>query len=68
MAGSSIPGGSASFTYDLYGRRISRTVNGATTQFQYDGERLAREIQPGVGNVLTNMGFSRADTGGNMTF
>src|SRR5712692_8751123 len=36
MAGSSVAGGSASFAYDPYARRVSRTINGRTTQFQYD--------------------------------
>jgi RHS repeat-associated protein len=66
MSGS--PGGPASFAYDPFGRRASKTVGGTTTQFQYDGNRVVQEIQPGAGNVLTNMGFSRTDLAGNMTF
>jgi RHS repeat-associated protein len=66
MSGS--PAGAASFAYDPFGRRASKTVGGATTQFQYDGNRVVQEIQAGAGNVLTNMGFSRTDTAGNMTF
>ena len=65
MSGSPI--GPATFTYDPFGRRASKTIAGATTQFQYDGRRRA-EIQPGAGNVLTNMGFSRTDSTGDMTF
>ena len=61
-------GGPTSFTYDPFGRRASKTVGGATTQFQYDGTRVVQEIQPGAGNVLTDMGFSRTDLAGNMTF
>jgi RHS repeat-associated protein len=66
MSGS--PGGAASFTYDPFGRRVSKTVGGTTTQFQYDGEGVVEEIRPGIGNVLTNMGFSRTDSAGEMTF
>jgi RHS repeat-associated protein len=62
------PAGAASFAYDPFGRRASKTVGGATTQFQYDGDRVVQEIQPGAGNVLTNMGFSRSDLAGDMTF
>jgi RHS repeat-associated protein len=66
MSGSPI--GPATFTYDPFGRRASKTIAGATTQFQYDGRRVVQEIQPGAGNVLTNMGLSRTDSTGNMTF
>jgi RHS repeat-associated protein len=66
MSGS--PSGPASFAYDPFGRRASKTVGGTTTQFQYDGNRVVQEIQPGAGNVLTDMGFSRTDLSGNMTF
>ena len=66
MSGSPI--GQATFTYDPFGRRASKTIAGATTQFQYDGRRVVQEIQPGAGNVLTNMGLSRTDSTGNMTF
>ena len=66
MSGS--PNGPASFAYDPFGRRVSKTVGGTTTQFQYDGHEVVQEIQPAVGNVLTNMGFSRTDLAGNMTF
>ena len=62
------PNGPASFAYDPFGRRVSKTVGGTTTQFQYDGHEVVQEIQPAVGNVLTNMGFSRTDLAGNMTF
>jgi RHS repeat-associated protein len=58
----------AGFAYDPFGRRASKTVGGATAQFQYDGDRVVQEIQPGAGNVLTDMGFSRTDLAGNMTF
>jgi RHS repeat-associated protein len=66
MSGS--PSGAAGFAYDPFGRRVSKTFGGATTQFQYDGDRVVQEIQSAVGNVLRNMGFSRSDSAGNVTF
>jgi RHS repeat-associated protein len=40
-----ISGGlSASFVYDGLGRRISKTVNGVTTQFLYDGNDIIAEF------------------------
>lgn len=40
----------ASFQYDAFGRRTQKTVNGATTDYKYDGLNLARETS---GNVPT---------------
>jgi YD repeat-containing protein len=34
---------SASFSYDGTGRRRSKTINGATTSFQYDGIKPVQE-------------------------
>jgi len=59
---------SASFIYDPFGRRTATTINGNTTQFQYDGTALVQEIAGSAGNLLTDMGFSRVDLSGNMTF
>ena len=33
----------AAFTYDGLGRRVSRTVNGITTQYLYDGLDIIQE-------------------------
>jgi RHS repeat-associated protein len=38
----------ASFGYDALNRRISKTINGATTQFVYDGWDVTQEIKAGV--------------------
>src|SRR6185369_3927524 len=39
-----ISGGvSASFTYDAFGRRVSKTLNGTTTQYLYDGMNIVQE-------------------------
>jgi len=42
------PSVSASFIYDALGRRISKTINGATTDYLYDGNDIVAEIQGGV--------------------
>lgn len=34
----------ATFSYDARGRRASKTIDGTTTQFQYDGPDVAREL------------------------
>lgn len=41
----------ASFNYDAIGRRISKTINGTTTQYLYDGVNIIQEIQ---GTAKTN--------------
>ena len=67
---------SASFVYDAFGRRMSKTIGGATTQFLYDGLNPAQELDgatpPNVtANLLTGLGvdeyFSRADSAGNVS-
>jgi RHS repeat-associated protein len=44
LIGVSLPGGSiASYKYDAFGRRIAKTVDGQTTEFLWQGERLIAE-------------------------
>jgi RHS repeat-associated protein len=44
LIGVSLPGGStASYKYDAFGRRIEKTVDGQTTEFLWQGERLIAE-------------------------
>ncbi|PCR92839.1 type IV secretion protein Rhs [Pseudomonas fluorescens] len=44
LIGVSLPGGStATYKYDAFGRRISKTVDGRTTEFLWEGERLIVE-------------------------
>ncbi len=44
LIGVSLPGGStASYKYDAFGRRIGKTVDGHTTEFLWQGERLIAE-------------------------
>jgi RHS repeat-associated protein len=63
--------GSASFTYDAVGRRLSRTVAGTTTKFLYDGANVVQEqnaSNTATANLLTGLGidetFSRSVVGG----
>jgi RHS repeat-associated protein len=46
---------SASFTYDAFGRRTSKTVNGTTTSYLYDGPSLVQEQSGGspTANMVT---------------
>nr|WP_256586923.1 RHS repeat-associated core domain-containing protein [Pseudomonas sp. Irchel 3E19] len=44
LIGASLPGGStASYKYDAFGRRIEKTVDGHTTEFLWQGERMIAE-------------------------
>ncbi|MHC8380131.1 RHS repeat-associated core domain-containing protein [Pseudomonas sp. LB3P14] len=44
LIGASLPGGSiASYQYDAFGRRIEKSVDGHTTEFLWQGERLIAE-------------------------
>ncbi|MGH7837350.1 MAG: RHS repeat-associated core domain-containing protein [Candidatus Binataceae bacterium] len=75
---SGISGGvTASFIYDPFGRRSSKTIGGTTTQFLYDGlnplQELDGALPPNVtANLLTGLGideyFSRSDSSGPMNF
>ena len=42
------PGLSATFEYDALGRRISKTINGVTTGFLYDGNDIVAELGGGA--------------------
>ncbi|MGC1808346.1 MAG: RHS repeat-associated core domain-containing protein [Candidatus Binataceae bacterium] len=63
----------ASFVYDAFGRRISKTVNGITTQYLYDGVNSLQEIQNGTStaNMLDDgldQYFLRSDASGSWTY
>jgi RHS repeat-associated protein len=63
----------ANFMYDGVGRRISKTINGMTTSFAYDGLNPVQEkTAAGVSNILTGLGidefFTRTDSVGARTF
>jgi uncharacterized protein RhaS with RHS repeats len=73
-----ISGGvNASFVYDALGRRMSKSIAGAATQFLYDRLNPVQELDgaspPNItANVLTGLGideyFSRTDSSGAMSF
>lgn len=58
----------ASFQYDAFGRRTSKSVNGQTTSYLYDGANVAREQTGGTTANLLSGGvdevFLRADAAG----
>ena len=60
----------ASFVYDALGRRASKTVNGVTTQFVYDGLNPVQELSGSkavIANTLTGLNtdefFTRTEPG-----
>ncbi|HEV3114034.1 MAG TPA: RHS repeat-associated core domain-containing protein [Gemmataceae bacterium] len=75
---SAISGGvTASFIYDAFGRRASKTISGTTTQFLYDRQNPVQELSAGnppasvTANLVTGLGidesFSRTDSSGAMS-
>jgi RHS repeat-associated protein len=64
----------ASFQYDPFGRRVSKTVGGITTAFLYDAMNIAQELSGSTpsANILNGPGMdeflSRADASGNHYF
>jgi RHS repeat-associated protein len=55
------PGLAASFRYDPLGRRIERTVNGATTAYLYDGNQAIGEVRAGqTASLLTGLNIDEA--------
>ncbi len=73
---SAISGGvTASFVYDALGRRMSKTVGAASTQFLYDGLNPVQELYPSgsvIANLLTGLRidefFQRTDSNGARSF
>lgn len=63
----------ASFTYDAFGRRASKSIAGTTTQFLYDGSNPMQELQGGAptANLLTGLSideyFARTDSNNNIS-
>lgn len=62
-----------SFQYDPAGRRSKKTVNGATTQYLYDGNNAVQEqTSGGTANLLAGLAldetFTRADASGTSYF
>jgi RHS repeat-associated protein len=67
LTGISRTGLTASFTYDSFGRRTGRTVNGVVTNYVYDGLNSVQEKSGATvnANLLTGLGidefFTRTD-------
>ena len=66
----------ASFVYDAFGRRMSKTVNGGVTQFVYDGWNPVQELNGAnppavIANLLTGLSvdefFARTGSGATWT-
>jgi RHS repeat-associated protein len=70
----SIDGGNtASFVYGPFGRRISKTVYGTSTNYLYDGVNVVQELSGGTpsANLLTgglDEVFTRTDSSGSYNF
>jgi RHS repeat-associated protein len=59
LASLSGPGLAASFAYDAFGRRISKTINALTVESLYDALNIVQEISGGtpVANLLAGLGI-----------
>jgi RHS repeat-associated protein len=74
LTATSKTGLAASYTYDAFGRRKSKTVGGTSTNFLYDGANVVQELSGSTptANLLTGPGvdqtFSRTDSGGQKSF
>ena len=73
LASISGSGLSASFSYDSFGRRKARTVNGATTEYVFDGASVVQEKSGGTPSANLLMGgldqtFMRTDASGTRHF
>jgi RHS repeat-associated protein len=68
------PSVTASFQYDAVGRRKSKTVNGTTTTFLYDGLNVVQELNgtTPIANLITSLGIDetllRTDAAGPRSF
>ena len=66
-------GATASFVYDTFGRRASKSIAGTTTNFLYDGMNPVQELQAGTpsANLLTGLNidefFTRTDASSNVS-
>ena len=63
----------ATFQYDGFGRRISKTIGGTTTSFLYDGVNAVQEVIGGINTANSLMGgideiFQRTDSAGARSF
>ncbi|MEO7326226.1 MAG: RHS repeat-associated core domain-containing protein [Dokdonella sp.] len=63
----------ATFAYDSFGRRLSKTIDGATTTYRYDGENPIEETTSGATKtILSGLGlderYARDDSNGRSYF
>jgi RHS repeat-associated protein len=74
LSGLSGGSGSASFSYDPFGRREQASVNGGNTTYLYDGANVAQETAGGSSqtNYLLGLGldqrYSRRDSNGTQSY
>ncbi|MBI3608821.1 MAG: hypothetical protein HY207_12710 [Nitrospirae bacterium] len=74
LAGLTSPTTTASFQYDPFGRRMTKTINGTTRSFLYDGQNPVQELAgtTPTANLLTGLGideyFTRTDAAGSRSF
>jgi RHS repeat-associated protein len=74
VTGNAGPGLSASFTYDPLGRRLSKTINGTTTNYLYDGANVLEELSGGtvtaqlLGGAGTDQVFARTTASGSDSY
>ncbi len=59
LFGLSGPSTTASFTYDVLGRRVMKEINGQQVQYQYDGVNPVQETSGAtvIANILTGLGI-----------
>lgn len=66
-------GTTASFTYDPFGRRATKSIVGTSTTFLYDGANAVQEVIGGMNTANSLMGktdevFQRTDSAGALSF
>jgi hypothetical protein len=57
LVGISGPGLTASFQHDALGRRIGKTINGATAGFHYSGDNIVQEQAGGRAAAVSHIDF-----------
>jgi RHS repeat-associated protein len=59
VPGRNKPGATASYAYDPFGRRLSKTINSTTTGFLFDGPNVVQEQGATQANLLTGLGVDQ---------
>jgi RHS repeat-associated protein len=74
LTGLSNSEGSASFSYDVFGRRTGTTIGGTTTNYLYDGQNVVEDLVNGTPKVSYLLGrgldsrFARTESGATQSF